>query len=199
VLDQVKRDSPTCHRAAPRWRHRGLTIIELMTVLIVLGVLITLSVAPSVRGMAARQRVQGVHTGVMTDLQLARSKLEQRSETVTSVAVSFGTNADMTCYTIHAMPVVACDCTSALADKCNPVEAEIKSVQLARSAGVTVAATSASGPRVEFKPPHGLAAPADLVIDVQDNTSGQLRTSLTGLGVPRVCSPDGSIRGVPTC
>jgi hypothetical protein len=38
-----------------------------------------------------------------------------------------------------------------------------------------------------------------MVIDVQDTTSGHLRTSISGLGVPSVCSPDGSMRGVPTC
>jgi len=46
-----------------RGSHSGFTIIELMTVLIVLGILITVVVVPAVRGMAGRQRVQGVQAG----------------------------------------------------------------------------------------------------------------------------------------
>ena len=49
-----------------------------------------------------------------------------------------------------------------------------------------------------FTPPQGLATPDGLVIDVQDTASGQLRTTVSGHGVPNVCSPDGSIPGVRT-
>jgi prepilin-type N-terminal cleavage/methylation domain-containing protein len=89
-------------------RDRGLTIIEVMAVLLVLGVLITL-VAPSMRGMIQRQHVQGVHDQIVTDLQLARSELAARP---TSIAVQFGGNASITCYTIHTVDAgAACDCT----------------------------------------------------------------------------------------
>jgi len=181
---------------------QGLTIIELMTVLIVLGVLIAV-VSPAISGIVARQRVQGVHAEILGDLQLARSEQARRSGTNTSVSVSFGSNADLTCYVIHVVATgVVCDCTRAPGSVCLPAalpEREIKTVQLARTAGVSVAASSASGPRVTFVPPQGLAPPGDLVIDVQSATRGQLRTSVSGLGVPSVCSPDGSIPGVPSC
>ena len=55
------------------------------------------------------------------------------------------------------------------------------------------------GNRLTFAPPQGLVTPNDMVIDVQDAISGQLRTSVSGLGVPLVCSPDGSMRGVNAC
>mgnify|MGYP003435327453 CR=1 FL=1 len=56
---------------------RGLTIIELMIVVAVLGVLIAL-VAPSMRGMISTQRVRGVNAGLVTDLQYARGEAARR-------------------------------------------------------------------------------------------------------------------------
>ena len=190
---------PMQHPRVAQRRGRGVTIIELMTVLVVLGVLITLVVAPAIQGMIGRHRVQGVQAELLVDLQLARSELAQRAESSTSVAVTFGGNADLTCYIIHtAASGVACDCTRAPA--CQPAGAqEIKSMQFARAGGVSVAASSPLGSEVTFAPPQGLATPDGLIIDVQDATSGKLRTSVSGLGVPRVCSPDSSIPGVTPC
>jgi type IV fimbrial biogenesis protein FimT len=179
----------------------GMTIIELVVVLIVLGVIVTLAV-PSMRGMMARQRVQSVHADLLTDLQLARSEVAQRSGTSTAVAVTFGGNADVSCYTVHVLGGgVDCDCTRAAGSACTPTASEIKTTQLTRAAGVSVAASSPSGTRLEFEPPKGLVKPATagMVIDVQDAVSGRLRTTISGLGVPSVCSPDGSMRGANPC
>ena len=196
------------HGAHPRSRvdrsyARGMTIIELMVVLIVLGVLVSLLIAPAIGGMVARHRVQGVHAELLGDLQLARSEQAQRNGTSTSVSIAFGGNADLTCYTIHtvASPPTPCDCTRAPNDACAAVPGaqEIKTMQFARAVGVSVAASSPGGARITFDPPQGLATPNNLVIDVQSATRGQLRTSVSGLGVPTVCSPDGSIPGVHTC
>lgn len=181
-------------------RRRGMTIIELTVVLIVVGVLVTLLVIPSMKGMIARHRVQGVQAELIGDLQLARSEQARRNGNVESVSVGFGSNADMTCYTIHT-GTTACDCTRTPGDACGavPPAQELKTMQFARSVGVTVTATSASAPRLVFSPPQGLVAPTDVVIDVQSTTRGQLRTSINPTGVPTTCSPDGSISGVPTC
>lgn len=179
-------------------RDRGLTIIEIMAVLLVLGVLITL-VAPSMRGMIQRQHVQGVHDQIVTDLQLARSELTARP---TSIAVQFGGNASITCYTIHTVDAgAACDCTRTPGQACLPagVVQEIKTVQVPRAQGVSLAASSPSGTTVTFAPPQGVATPDDLVINVQGDAGGQLRTSVQSLRSPTVCSPGGSFRGVPAC
>lgn len=179
--------------------HRGLTLIELMIVLVVLGVLAAV-VAPSFRGMMIRQRVQGVHDQLLTDLQLARSEQAARANATTpiEVRVSFGGNAAMTCYTIHTVGA-ACDCTAAPGTACSPGAQEIKTVQLQRAQGVTLAASSPSGTTVTFSPPQGTATPADLSVTVQGNSSGQLRTDVGAVGRLSVCSPDGSMKGVPTC
>ena len=184
-------------------RSLGLTIIELMTVLVVLGVLITL-VAPTFRGMMQRQRVQGIQDQLITDLQLARSELAARASASASspVVVTFGGDSVVSCYAIHTGGTGAtCDCTRAVGQVCQPpnVLQEIKTVQLSRAGGITLAASSPSGTSVAFAPPQGLATPADLTINVTGDISGQVRTTVGDLGRPLVCSPDGSIRGVPQC
>ena len=192
----------TALRHRPR-RSRGLTIIELMTVLVVLGVLITL-VAPTFRGMMQRQRVQGIQDQLITDLQLARSELAARASASASspVAVTFGGDGVVSCYTIHTGgPGATCDCTRAVGQVCQPpnVLQEIKTVQLPRAGGIALAASSPSGTSVAFSPPQGLATPADLTINLSGDISGQVRTTVGALGQPDACSPDGSIRGVRPC
>jgi len=89
---------------------RGMTVIELMVVLIVLGVLVSVLIAPAIGGMIARHRVQGVHAELLVDLQLARSEQARRNGSSTEVRLAFGSNADITCYTIHAVLAgVVCD------------------------------------------------------------------------------------------
>ena len=174
---------------------RGLTLVELLVVIAVLGVLISL-VAPSMRGLIARQRVQGINAELVTDIQLARSEVAQRSGESTKVMVSFGGNTDITCYAVHTEPVANCDCTRPPNTVCTAPAREIKAMQFTRAGGVSVAASSPSGSTVTFAPPQGLATPGNLVIDVRDATSGHLRTSINAMGRASVCSPDGSIKGV---
>lgn len=180
-------------------KSRGVTLVELLMVLVVLGVLATV-VAPSFRGMMVRQRVQGIHDQLVTDFQLARSEQAARTNATTpiQVAVTFGSNAQLTCYTIHTVGA-ACNCTSTPGAACAPGAQEIRTVQVQRAQGVTLAASSASGTVVTFSPPQGAATPTDLTVTVQGDPSGQLRTEVGGVGRLSVCSPDGSMRGVPTC
>lgn len=178
----------------------GVTIVELIIVMAVIGILIAV-VAPSMRGMMARQQVQGVNAELVTDLQLARSEVTRRSGGGTSIGVTFGGDAQMTCYTLHTISAgAACDCTRTPGQACLPagVLDEIKTVQVRRASGVALAASSAGGTALTFAPPQGFVAPSDLFVEVRGEASGRLRTSINASGRPTVCSPDNSIRGVPT-
>jgi type IV fimbrial biogenesis protein FimT len=182
---------------------RGVTIVELLTVMIVLGILATV-VAPSFRSMMVRQRVQGIHDQLITDLQLARSEQSTRAGAGTAVAITFGGNAQISCYSVHTVNTAtafACDCTRPPGTACTPagVVQEVKTVQVGRAQGVSVSASSPGGSVVTFAPPQGTVTPADLTITVQGDVSGQLRTRLSVVGSPSVCSPDASVRGVPSC
>jgi hypothetical protein len=72
-------------------------------------------------------------------------------------------------------------------------------VQVQRAQGISLAASSAGGTVLRFQPPQGTITPTDLTVTVQGDPSGQLRTQLSAVGRPSVCSPDGSMKGVPTC
>ena len=189
--------------ALPTLRARGLTLIELMIVVLVLGVLVAL-VAPSMRGMISTQRVRGVNAELVTDLQFARSEAARRNRDV-SVAVQ------ASCYVIYtdvALPATACDCLlTPGVDVCSGGRQELKTVQLPASKGVSLSVVSSNGPIVIFSRSAGAlqptmaaaSAPAGFAVDVSGTPRGKLRAQVGMSGRPTVCSPDGSISGTASC
>lgn len=188
---------------APRHRpSRGLTLIELMIVVLVLGVLIALA-APSMRGMILAQRVRGVNAELVTDLQFARSEAARRNRDV-SVAVQ------ASCYVVYldvGLPATACDCTLTPGiNVCSGGRQEIKTVQLPPSNDVSLGGFN-YGSLVTFSRSSGSLMPLVLNEDAPDafevtvsgSPRGKLRTRVVQSGRPSVCSPDGSISGTATC
>jgi type IV fimbrial biogenesis protein FimT len=179
---------------------RGFTIIELMTVVLVAGVLLALAV-PSMREFAARQRVKAVNAELVTDLQYARSESITRG---VDVGVEFRTgDTTMTCYTIRtsAVTVGRCDCRRPPGTACPnlPELVELKTVQVPRSTSITLQPPALPDNYIEFHERQGGSNRDDFRVTVASSISGQLRTSSNKLGRLQVCSPDGSIGGVPAC
>jgi type IV fimbrial biogenesis protein FimT len=146
-----------------RHRELGFTIIELMTVVVVAGVLLVLAL-PAFNDMVERRQIEGRANELVTDLAYAKSEAVQRNRHVVVVPGGGGT-----CYTIAAWTDVAsragsCDCTAAPGSACttganHPVE--LKTVSLTN--GVTLA-TSGS---FDFEPVRGAqqsAAAASAVV-----------------------------------
>ena len=187
---------------------RGLTIIELIIVVAVLGVLIAL-VAPSLRSMISAQRVRGVNTELVTDMQHARSEAARRNQ---DVRVAFQNSSGLSCYVAYTEPASAtsgsCDCSlTPGSNVCASPRVEIKTVQLPQADGVSLAATSSDGPVLNFSRSSGALLPTvaasgvpnDFVVEVSGTPRGKLRTQVGMSGRPSVCSPDGSISGTATC
>lgn len=199
---------------------RGLTVIELMVVIAVVGVLLALA-APSMRGLISVQRVRGINAELVTDMQYARSEAARRSR---DVRVGFKETDSLTCYVLYVEPEVVstviveadggasrCDCSRTPGQDVCTAEfgrEEIKTVQVQRSTGVTLSVTSGTGPIINFgrssgrleKVSEGGSAPiVPFEALVAGDARGQLRTSVNPSGRPSVCSPDGSISGVPQC
>jgi type IV fimbrial biogenesis protein FimT len=180
---------------------QGFTVIELMAVVAVASVLLALAV-PSLREFMARQRVKAINAELVTDVQFARSESVARK---LKVAISFRTDDDqLTCYTIHDSTGTAdaqCDCRKPLGTACDgvPKTAELKTVQVPRSTTVTLQPPEAPESFVWFNEPRGLSNRGDFLVAVESSVSGKLSTSINALGRPQVCSPGGSIGGVPQC
>lgn len=198
---------------------RGLTVIELMVVIALVGILVAL-VAPSMRGLISAQRVRGVNAELVTDLQYARSEAARRNH---DVRVGFQSSDVLSCYVAYIEPealaasgaasagvnggAASCDCSlSPGVNVCAGGREEIKTVQVLRSTGVAFSASSVAGPILNFgrrsgaqEPIVGASAPGAFEVSVAGTPRGQLRTTVNVAGRPSVCSPDASISGVPSC
>lgn len=171
----------------------GFTVIELMVVVAVMAVVLGLA-APSLYAFLLRQRVKAVNAELVTDIQFARSEAIARRKPVRITFRSDDTGK--TCYTVHTVGTVGnCDCRNTPGSAC-VLFTELKTVQVPRSTTVTV---EASGSNVQFTEAQGVTTPDGFQIDVASPVGGKLRTITNLVGRPRVCSPDGSISGVPTC
>jgi type IV fimbrial biogenesis protein FimT len=184
---------------------RGFTLVELLVGVAVFVILASLA-APSMQRMIETQRVRGVGDELITDLQWARSEALRRGAGDSDVALAFGSNGELSCYSIHAGNTVlgadvTCDCTRAPGSACAPggVRTELKTVQVARATGVVMAASSASGTELRFQPPQGLPTPTSLQIEVAGSRGGRVRASTNGVGRPSLCSPAASVSGVQSC
>ena len=177
------------HRA-----QRGFTIIELMTALVIAGILLSLAI-PSFRELLARNRVEGVAGELSTDLQYARSEAVSRN---TQVGLIAGGN----CYTVFVVGTTpATTCTNL-----GTGGVAIKTVTI-DVAATSLAFTSNGGQAfIQFDPVRGMATDAGGVNDwsgfVNVNTAvgnWQLRTDVTNFGRARACSPSGTFKGYPSC
>lgn len=197
---------------------RGVTIVEMMVVVVVAAIILTLAV-PSMREFLVRQRVAAVNAELVTDLQFARSEAVARNR---DVYVTFRTSPrtgspPMTCYTIHmgGNALGLCDCRKPPGTTCDVIDEleEIKTVQVLRSTTVTLDPPAHPANQIGFSKTQGLAFWeghdgtqsnyvsnwADFPVGVESSLSGKLRTSAGITGRPQVCTPDGSFSGVRQC
>lgn len=127
----------------------GLTIIELMTVMIILGVLLVI-VAPAFNDMLERRRIEGQANEFATDLSYAKSEAVQRNTNVMLRTHPTGTG----CYTIAAWTTGVGDCNCGATPRCTGGPTELKTVTLTNNVAVT------SNVRFDFEPVRGALQPA---------------------------------------
>lgn len=172
-------------RSFGRKRQAGVTIIELMVVVVVIGILLALA-APSFNTFFAKKRVEGVAQEFGTDLQYTRSESVSRNAPVRLTVVS------ATCYVISTVAVTTCP---------TAVSATIlKFVDLptTRPARLTAAALPAS---VEFDPVRGMPSSGAATSFTVNNTltAAELTLTVNVAGRVQVCSGSGSIAGYTAC
>jgi type IV fimbrial biogenesis protein FimT len=139
---------------ADRARQTGFTIIELMTAVVIAGVLLVIAM-PSFRDMLEKRRVEGQANELVADLAYAKSEAVQRNR-----SVEVRTGGAGTCYTVAVMtsatpPVGNCNCAAAVGSRCTVAGAiELKTVSL------TGGATLDDGRVFVFEPVRGALEPA---------------------------------------
>jgi prepilin-type N-terminal cleavage/methylation domain-containing protein len=184
-------------------RHdRGLTLIELMVVVALVVIVISVA-APSFRRMIDTQRVVGMNSQVVTDMQLARSEAATRG---VKVRIAFKNSAAMTCYSIFTYTSNALQCDCLQADPCSGLPAgytEIKTRRLPKDVTLRVfpniATNKNNAAEFAFEPLAGglYTIPLDFAWDPLDKftirtfvgADLELNTVIGQSGRPIVCAP----------
>jgi type IV fimbrial biogenesis protein FimT len=176
-------------------RQRGLTIIELMTVLVVIAILAVIAL-PSFNNLIGKRRVEGVFNELHTDMQMARSEAVARNR---AVRVTFGAG----CYVVHVTsPATTTTCTQTT-ETIDPDDTKVKVAQLQASTNAALVPLD-SLTFIEFDPTRGTATwdgtGAAAAVNVQSSAGAwQLRTVTAPVGRVRTCSPNTSVEGFPAC
>lgn len=185
---------------------RGVTLVELMVVLMVLGVLLSLAL-PSLADLLNRRRVQMVADQLTTDLAYARSESGVALE---SVSLRFMSDATQSCYSILYFGTIGgCECTRGAGSSCINVLGpgytnfrEIRTTQVLRNSGVSLQATgnwdASSVDRVRFLYPQMTPTVPDFAVIVRGR-GFTLKVQLNAMGRATQCTPDGSMPGAPAC
>lgn len=148
---------------------QGFTLVEMVIVLVVGALLVGMAV-PAFYGMMARMRLEGAFNELAGDLQYARAEALRRRETV-----AIQVHADGSGYAVASATLT------------------LKTVTLPSDVSF-----QAEDP-VSFDGLRGSAAGAAQLNGRSLIDSAKLRVSVTAIGRVRLCTPDGSFGGYPSC
>lgn len=178
-------------------RDAGFTLVELLIGIGMLAIVVALAV-PSFTQIVARGRLKSSAEGFRTELAFARMEAVKRSRTV-FVSLVIGGNGSW-CYGTKLSS--ACDCTITDAANANycfldtagsaPVRKVVSSTAYS---GVTVG-TNFSGSTISFSPTRPTLATGNATFAAG---SQSLRVVASAMGRVRLCSPNASLAGYPSC
>lgn len=174
---------------------QGLTLVELLTVVAVLGIVLAVA-APSLADIINKRRVELVAAELGSDLAYARAEGGLRSR---EVSLRFASNAQTSCYVVHVLGTIGeCNCLKAAGSECssskfdNQIALKVTRVRAAR--GVTLV-PPAGAPVITFEPPQATLNGAGASVTVVGNRGYKLEARLNKLGRVQLCDPDGSMGG----
>jgi type IV fimbrial biogenesis protein FimT len=172
------------HKSAER--ARGLTLMELLASVAIIGILVVL-VYPTYTAYFARGRVSGAAEALAQDLNLARSESIRRNGDVT---MSFSPGGTW-CYGSVAGST-ACSCTT-------PGSCTLRQVAGSAYAGVSMAMGTPPfvGNATVFMPFRAMGDAGAVVFTHESGPS--LRVSLGAAGQVSICTVSGGLTSYPSC
>lgn len=152
-------------------RMQGLTVIELLVVVVMIAIVLTVAI-PGFGQILAQRRLEGVANELSADLQFARSEAVSRQMTVT-----VATNGAGTQYTVTSNTT--------------------KTVDLPVGMAVT---PNVNRTYDGFRGTAGGTGGGDVSFNITSTaTAATLRVNGTFMGRVQVCSPGQTFRGYPDC
>jgi type IV fimbrial biogenesis protein FimT len=175
------------NRLPSRRPHSGVTLIELMIVIVITGILLAIAL-PSFRDSLDRNRLRSITDTLYEDLQFAKSEAIKRNQQIT---VDFTTsNGGKTwCYGFKLGSSAACNCTvtdTTAADAC-VIDNVLKVVNNTNEyPGITMTPST----DIVFDNVRGTATAGNVLLTSSRSKTTQLFVNV--LGKIHVCSASGS-------
>lgn len=186
----------------PLRRWRGLTLVEILVALVVLGVIAAVA-APSLADMMERRRVVAAAGELVSLFNYAKSEANSLGDRLT---MHLETPTDQTsCARLTTWGTFDhCSCAFSGTDVCSIGSAKtVREFVLPKSTGVSFSASAVWGPAgaqlLFVRNQHDIGVQNVQLTVTGRRTGAQLRVEYNNAGRVRTCSPNGSIGGFPTC
>lgn len=166
---------------------RGVTLIELMIVIVIAAVLLTLAI-PSFRETIDRNRLKAAVETLNGDLQFARSEAIKRNRPVRLVFTTSNGGATW-CYGMKENATCNCTVTDTAAVNYCEIDDIKKVVSNADFPAVRITAVPA-GSSLSFQPLRGTVIDGNTTL--QSDLGKQIIVKVYSTGRVRMCSPSGS-------
>ena len=188
-------------------RAYGITLVEVMMTLAVIGVVWALA-APSLGDMINRRRTLAVAEQLMADLAFARAETGLRNQ---AVGMTFDKDSSQSCYSVYYMRAAStCFCTAGQGEACKFFGSvvpgmEVRTISLPVGQGVSVTpdplhwAPGNDGRSFRFDLPQMVAIPAYAAFDIKGTSGAHLRLQVNQMGRVSLCSVGQQVGGVALC
>jgi type IV fimbrial biogenesis protein FimT len=177
-------------RRTRRAVERGLTLLESLVVLAILGVLLG-SALPHFGKATERRHLEGTAAQLATDIQFTRSLAVAHNG---GMRMSFRALPTGTCYVVHNGAANACQCDPSGQASCSGGAVAQRIVGFGSNAPVQLNANVGS---VLFHPVHGTSTPTG-TLRVVSRSGAAIHQVVNIMGRTRSCTPN-SVPGYPAC
>ena len=184
-------------------RRRGVTIVELMVTLAIIGVLAAIAL-PSMNSLISRKRLEGLAQELATDLRLLKSH-QVNNRPGSGTAIIFGGNTDSLCYMLYVRGTSGVDCSCSEAfdqQSCVTLPGQekaqmVRHVDIPKSNGIDVIADRT---KLVVRGYNGLPQNGQtLRVRLVSTSAGEIVVSTNATGVPAICSVSGAFGSIKAC